>query len=106
MADENERFFLLTKVSFKQADFFNLLEPFYIAMKEYYHTSKQHYVERKLDYTKFVTIVRQLCKAHQISFTSKIIYNQSKYEINYYIYKPLLVKSSAGKTPSQPLSPI
>ena len=42
-------------------------------------------LERKLDYVKFMTIMRQLCNAHTLKYTSKIIYNNSSYEIEYAI---------------------
>ena len=84
---EESSHYLLSKVSFQQAKYHELVEPFCESLKEYYHTSKQYYVTRQLDYSKFVTIIRQICRANQVSYTSKIIYNKSSYDILYYIYK-------------------
>lgn len=84
---EEDSHYLLSKVSFQQAKYHELVEPFCESLKEYYHTSKQYYVTRQLDYSKFVTIIRQICRANQVSYTSKIIYNKSSYDILYYIYK-------------------
>ena len=80
-------YYLLNKTSFKLAVYHNYLEEFCNSIKECYHSSKLHYIERKLDYSKFVTIIRQICTYNKLSYTSKIIYHNSTYEILYYIYK-------------------
>ena len=55
-----------------------------------------HYLKRSVSNSKkqeqyliknFATIIRQLAKLHNIKVVSKIIYNNSNYEISYYIYK-------------------
>ena len=55
-------------------------------MTEYYHKSKQFYLKRDMTYKNTLTIIRQLMNSLCIPFTSKIIYNKSKYTINYIIY--------------------
>ena len=40
----------------------------------------------KLTYNSFTTIIRQICKYNQITYTSQIKYDKSTYEIVYYIY--------------------
>jgi len=55
-------------------------------IKNYYHLSKQFYLERKMTYNSFTTILRQICKNNNIMFTSQIKYNESKYNIDYLIY--------------------
>jgi hypothetical protein len=82
-----DNYYLLNKTCFKQMVYHNYLEDFRDTIKEYYHKSKLHYIERKLDYNKFITIIRQLCSFNKISYTSKIVYNNSTYDIVYYIYK-------------------
>ena len=52
----------------------------------YYQESKRFYVERDFSYNSFVNIIRQICKSGDIMFTSKIKYNESKYNIDYFIY--------------------
>ncbi len=84
---EEDNYYLLSKVSFQQAKYHELIRPFCESLKEFYHASKQYYVTRQLDYSKFVTIIRQICRAKQVSYTSKIVYNKSTYDILYYIYK-------------------
>ena len=88
ICEKNDKYYLLSKTAYKQACYHNYLEEFCNTLKEYYHKSKVYYVNRKLDYTKFITIVRQLCKTNQILYTSNILYNKSNYDILYYIYKP------------------
>ena len=39
----------------------------------------------KLNYTKFVTIIRQICKKNEIPFSNTIKYDKSTYNIIYYI---------------------
>jgi hypothetical protein len=53
---------------------------------EYYHSSKQFYVTRKISYNSFTNVVRQICKSNNIMFTSQIKYNESKYNIDFFIY--------------------
>jgi hypothetical protein len=53
---------------------------------EYYHSSKKFYVEREFKYNSFTNIIRQICKANNITFTSQIKYNESKYNIDYFVY--------------------
>jgi hypothetical protein len=84
---ENKDHFLLSPVSLRCGKFHNLIDDFYSILMDYYHISKQHYLTREINYSKFTTIIRQLCKVNGVSFTSKIVYNKSNYEILYYIYK-------------------
>ena len=81
------KYFLLSPISFKQAEYHNILSDFCASLEEYYHVSKKYYANRKLNYGKFTTLIRQICNINQVSFTSKIVYNRSSYDILYYIYK-------------------
>ena len=80
--------YLLSKTSFQKAKFHNLIVPFCDNIKKYYHNSKTYYTTRSIDYNKFITIIRQICRLNNISYASKICYNKSTYDILYYIYKP------------------
>ena len=55
-------------------------------LKFYYHKSKYFYIERKINYVNFITIIRQICKSHNIPIISKILYEKSSYRMCYYIY--------------------
>ena len=52
----------------------------------FYHISKRYYLTRELSYNSFTNIVRQICKGNNIMFTSQIKYNESKYNIDFFIY--------------------
>lgn len=85
--DDDKRFYILSKTSYKSGKFKNLIEPFCMKYIDYYHESKKKYVERKMDYNRFITIVRQICSSNNVFYEYKIVYNKSSYEIVYYITK-------------------
>jgi len=66
--------------------FNNLIEDFIKQCIPYYHLSKRKYLERKLTYNSFITIIRQICNFNKITYTSQIKYDKSTYDIMYYIY--------------------
>lgn len=84
--EKKDNYYLLSKTSFKQASYHNYIDELCNILKEYYHTSKLYYIERKLNYSKFVTIIRQLCNINNIVYTTNIVYNNSTYDILYNIY--------------------
>ena len=88
IAEDKDNHFLLTKILYKQAEYNNQITDFIESLKPYYYKSKLYYIERKLDYVKFMTIIRQLCNVNNVVYTTKIVYNNSNYEIEYYISKP------------------
>jgi hypothetical protein len=77
--------YVFTNESYKRSILLNNLNEFIDNVKEYYHFSKQYYVNRKMSFNKIVTIIRQICKNNSVNYTSKIIYNNSIYNIVYYI---------------------
>lgn len=83
---KTETYYFINTTSFKKAQHNNLVKPFCEAILPYYHISKQTYVTRDLTYARFCTILRQIAKANDVIFVSKINYDKSKYEINYYFY--------------------
>jgi len=69
-------------------------------LRPYYYESKKHYLDRKMTYNSFVNIVRQVCKYNQIPFTSKIRYDKTSYNIDYYIFHtPDTVRTSPRASP-------
>ena len=86
-AQHNDKYYLVNDVFFKKLKFDDLLDNFLETIKPYYFESKKFYVERTITYVRFTTIIRQICKFHGLYFSSKILYDRSKYNINYYIYK-------------------
>jgi len=83
---KTDKYFLVDKDTFKKAQYHEFLEPFVKSLDDYYHLSKKFYIERKLNYTRFATIIRQICKRNEIPFSSTIKYDKSSYNIIYYIY--------------------
>ena len=87
----NSKYYLVNDVFFKKLKFDDILNKFLDTIKPYYFESKKFYVERNMTYVRFTTIIRQICKLHELHFSSKILYDRSKYNINYYIYKNLIL---------------
>tara|TARA_Y100000816_G_C26098804_1_gene581955 strand:+ start:705 stop:1040 length:336 start_codon:yes stop_codon:yes gene_type:complete len=83
---KNKNYYTLTPASFKKGTFLNILNDFCNSLKYYYHTSKHHYLTRELNYSRLMTIIRQICKHKKIPITSNIKYDKSKYNIHYYIF--------------------
>ena len=86
IAIKNEKCYVLNNNSYKKGIFNELIFKFIIECKPYYHLSKQKYLDRKLNYNSFITIVRQICNFNNITYTSQIKYDKSSYDIIYYIY--------------------
>jgi len=74
-------------VAFKRANFINSIPGFIDNIRDYYHKSKQFYLDRKQTYTTFVTIIRQICKHNHIPYNTIIVYEKSSYYIKYEISK-------------------
>ena len=85
-AVEKLNYYFFSKTHFKAAHFNENVQPFLDEVKDYYFSSKQKYVTRKMNYKNFDTIIRQICKFHHIPFSSNIKYDKSTYDINYNIY--------------------
>jgi hypothetical protein len=83
---KNEKCYIFNNNSFKKGTFNQLIEKFFEEIKPFYHISKQKYLERKLTYNVFTTILRQICNYNKITYTSQIRYDKSTYDIVYYIY--------------------
>lgn len=83
---KTDKYYLFDLNSFKKMIFYNYFDEFKNAIKSYYNLSKRFYIERKLVYNSFTNIIRQICKSNNIMFTSQIKYNESKYNIDYFIY--------------------
>ena len=83
---KNEKHYILNSESFKKGIFKELIPSFFEKCASYYHLSKRKYLERKLTYNTFTTIIRQICNFNKITYTSQIKYDKSTYDIIYYIY--------------------
>ena len=83
---KNEKYYMIDILSYKRGVYSNVIPDFMTNIKPFYHLSKHFYIDRELTFTRFTTVMRQICKANNIMFTSKIKYDKSKYNIVYYIY--------------------
>ena len=61
------------------------IQELYSYLSDYYFNSKKYYLDRAKTFKDFCTILRQVCKFLTIPFTTKIIYNKSKYKIYYVV---------------------
>ncbi len=98
--EEKEDYYIFNKSLYKKAVFRHAITPFVQQLEAYYFESKKHYVRRKMDYIKFITVIRQLCNSLEIKYDTHLVYNNSSYEIVYSIYLPLL----AGETVLAPIT--
>jgi hypothetical protein len=80
-------YYIFHKEIYKKYEYFKKLDSFYEIMKNLYKSNKKFYLERNYSYNNLITIIRHICKNNNIIYFSKIIYNKSKYSINYYIKK-------------------
>ena len=83
---KTDKYYLIDLNAYRKMLFYNYHTDFLNILREYYHIGKYNYIERKLTYNYFITIVRQICKASIIMYSSTIKYNESNYNINYMIY--------------------
>jgi len=83
---KNDKHYTFNIESFKKGVFKETISKFIEYCKPYYHLSKRKYLERKLTYNSFTTILRQICNFNKIKYTSEIKYDKSSYDIVYYIY--------------------
>jgi hypothetical protein len=83
---KTDKYYLFDNNSYRKMLFNNYNIEFCNTLKPYYHLGKQFYLERKMTYNSFTTIIRQLCKSSTIMYTSQIKYNESKYNIDYFVF--------------------
>ena len=85
-SQKNKNYYLFSNAAYKKGILNNTIPEFIIECIPYYHTAKQKYLEKKLSYNTFTTILRQICNFNKITYTSQIKYDKSLYNIDYYIY--------------------
>jgi hypothetical protein len=83
---KNEKHYTFNNNSFKKGMLNENIPKFIEECKEYYYNSKQKYLEKKMTYNSFTTVMRQICNFTKITYTSQIKYDKSTYDIVYYIY--------------------
>jgi hypothetical protein len=83
---KTEKYYVVNNNAYKKGMFNESIPKFLQECKPYYHLSKRKYLERKIKYNAFITILRQICNFNKITYTSQIKYDKSQYDIIYYIY--------------------
>ena len=83
---KTDKYYLVDMNAYRKLIYNDYHNKFADDLVEYYHISKQFYIQRKMSYNSFTNILRQICKTNNIMFTSQIKYNESKYTIDYLIY--------------------
>ena len=86
IALKKETYYVVDMNAYKKMIYNEYHNEFCNNLKQYYHNGKHFYLERKMTYNSFTTILRQICKQEAVMFTSKINYNKSKYNIEYTIF--------------------
>jgi hypothetical protein len=83
---KNKKYYTFNVESYKKGVYKEIIQQFIEKCRPYYHISKRKYLDRKLTYNSFTTILRQICNSNKIIYTTKIKYDKSVYNILYYIY--------------------
>ena len=83
---KTNKYYLFDVNAYKKGMYNKKIQEFCEFAQPFYHTSRQYYIKRELSYSRFLTILRQICRVQNISFHSHIKYINSSYDIPYYIY--------------------
>ena len=86
IALKTDKCYVINNNAYKKGIFNESIVKFVEECKPFYHLSKYKYLERKLTYNSFVTVLRQICNYNKITYTSQIKYDKSTYNIVYYVY--------------------
>jgi hypothetical protein len=88
-----DSFYFVDHNVYKKGVFTKKIEEFYKICRPFYHISKRKYLDKKLTYNSFITVIRQICNSNKVTYTSQIKYNKSIYDIVYSIsYKGINLK--------------
>jgi hypothetical protein len=80
-----DSFYFVDHNVYKRGVFTKKIEEFYKICRPFYHISKRKYLDKKLTYNSFITVIRQICNSNKVTYTSQIKYNKSIYDIVYSI---------------------
>ena len=84
-AVKSDKCYVVNNNVYKKGIFNESIPKFIAECRQYYFLSKRKYLDRKLTYNSFITILRQICNVNKITYTSKIKYDKSVYDIEYHI---------------------
>lgn len=84
---KTDKHYIIDNISYKKGIFNETIPIFLEECKPYYYLSKRKtYLERTLTYNSFITVIRQICNFNNITYTSQIKYDKSKYDIVYHVF--------------------
>jgi hypothetical protein len=72
---------VIDRTTYKRALFENTLYPFLSLLTPHYYDSTQFYLTRKMTYTRFLTIMRQLLRYCKINYTTCITHTSTRKEV-------------------------
>jgi hypothetical protein len=84
-AVKSDKCYVVNNNVYKKGIFNESIPKFITECRQYYFLSKRKYLDRKITYNSFITILRQICNVNKITYTSKIKYDKSVYDIEYHI---------------------
>ena len=84
-AVKSDKCYVINNNVYKKGIFNESIPKFITECRQYYFLSKRKYLDRKLSYNSFITILRQISNFNKITYTSKIKYDKSVYDIEYHI---------------------
>ena len=76
---------VIDRTTYKKSILDGSLFPFLSSLLNYYHQSTRFYLTRKMTYTRFLTVLRQLFRHHEIAYYSKVTHTSTKKEVVYTI---------------------
>ena len=83
--DENKKVYIFSNVEYKRMCYHDKANEIIQILRPHYYESKQFYLDRKLTFKSFFSLLRQICKFNGIYVTSRVVYNRSEYTIIYTI---------------------
>ena len=86
-AEQENNFYVINKIKYRKSLENGNIEKLSNILSEYYKDSKKIYVNREMSYTRFITIIRHICKFHSINIISQIKYDKNTYNMIYYFDK-------------------
>lgn len=86
IAQKTDKCYTIDQNAFRKMCFHGYEKNFCETLMDHYYSSKQFYIKRNFTYKSFTNVVRQICKHNNILFNSRICYNNSKYNIVFFIY--------------------
>lgn len=86
IAHKCENYYVINYNSYKKGIYTGDIQKFIEHGKHYYHSSKLWYLNRKMNYNNFITVMRQFCNYLNYKYDSQIKYDRSTYDIVYHVY--------------------